>query len=437
MAKRATIINLPKIGVGGELVVERQPLAARKLRRPSHPFYLEYRPFQLQPFLIAPVLPGETMTNALLQARCVSDPVKNKLIGWWHEFYFFYVKLSDLASFDDLSNMLLKNVAPANSGFVLNDYYQGYGFNFVGECLDAVVTNYFRDEEEIADGTLATRGVFASGAYMAKINRENAFQSLTADADVPAVETEELPGQGYDDLPAHLSGFADQFAQWKEMVAMKMTEATFDDWVKQFGIRPPREEQEELHIPELIRYVREWSYPANTVDPATGGVTSALSWSTAERADKDRLFKEPGFVFGVCTARPKVYLANQQSTMTNFMNDAYSWLPALLQPDPYTSLKKFANDLHGPIGVDVDQAYWVDLRDLFMYGEQFTNVAVTSAHMNVVSVPRGLGAGNVPIGNSYPLEADIDEFFSGVNKLIRCDGRVDLSIKSRLEDTTP
>ena len=63
----------------------------RKLRRPEHPFILRHKPWQIQPFLIAPVIPGETMSNLLMQARVVTDPINNPLIGWHIEYYYFYV----------------------------------------------------------------------------------------------------------------------------------------------------------------------------------------------------------------------------------------------------------------------------------------------------------------------------------------------------------
>ena len=69
---------------------------SRTPRRPQHTFAIEARPWQLVPFFIAPVLPGETMKNMLFQARIVSDPIKNPLIGWWAEFFFWYVKHRDL-----------------------------------------------------------------------------------------------------------------------------------------------------------------------------------------------------------------------------------------------------------------------------------------------------------------------------------------------------
>ena len=72
------------------------PRSQRVPRRPQHTFYLRQVPFTIQPFMIAPVIPGETLQNLSFQARCVTMPVKNPIIGWWCEYYFFYVKLTDL-----------------------------------------------------------------------------------------------------------------------------------------------------------------------------------------------------------------------------------------------------------------------------------------------------------------------------------------------------
>lgn len=74
-------------------------MSKRVLRNPQHRFSLQTRPYQLQPFMIAPVLPGETMKNLLLQARVVTHPLSPdlRLVGWWNEYFFFYVKHRDLA----------------------------------------------------------------------------------------------------------------------------------------------------------------------------------------------------------------------------------------------------------------------------------------------------------------------------------------------------
>ena len=53
----------------------------RRTRSPAHAFNLSYRPWQIQPFFIAPVLPGETMQEVTVQARTVTDSIQNGLIG--------------------------------------------------------------------------------------------------------------------------------------------------------------------------------------------------------------------------------------------------------------------------------------------------------------------------------------------------------------------
>ena len=90
------------------IVLSPEAQQKRKLRTPRHQWYLKSRPWQVQPFMIAPVLPGETLKNLTLQARVVSDPISNPIIGWWCEHYIFYVKLRDLYARDLMSSMVLK-----------------------------------------------------------------------------------------------------------------------------------------------------------------------------------------------------------------------------------------------------------------------------------------------------------------------------------------
>ena len=80
----------------GSNVARVLPQQGRVLRRPQHPFQIRTRPWLLQPFFIAPVLPGETMENCLIQFRSVTDPIKSPLVGWWAEYYLFYVRHRDL-----------------------------------------------------------------------------------------------------------------------------------------------------------------------------------------------------------------------------------------------------------------------------------------------------------------------------------------------------
>ena len=124
--------------------------AGRVNRNPEHSFFIKAMPWAIQPTMIAPVLPGETLKNALLQARVVTDPIKSPLIGWHNEHYVFYVKLRDLDMRDDLTEMLLtpgKDMSAHIAAAAHPRYYERKGaMRFVKACLDRVVDEYFRDE---------------------------------------------------------------------------------------------------------------------------------------------------------------------------------------------------------------------------------------------------------------------------------------------------
>ena len=95
------------------------------MRRPQHKFRVDHKPWELQAICLAPVLPGETLKNALLQARVVSDPLVAPLVGWWIEYYFFYVKHRQLASSADFVDMMLDPTATLAAGAAsAPDYYK-------------------------------------------------------------------------------------------------------------------------------------------------------------------------------------------------------------------------------------------------------------------------------------------------------------------------
>jgi hypothetical protein len=204
---------------------------------------------------------------------------------------------------------------------------------------------------------------------------------------------------------------------------------TYEDFLATYGVRPAKEE---LHKPELIRYLRDWSYPANTIDPTNGTARSAVSWAVAERADKDRFFREPGFIFGVCVVRPKVYLKNARGAAASLLEDAYSWLPAVLANDPWTSLKQ-RPAASGPLLLNTEP-YWVDVRDLFLYGDQFVNFDLTTeTGANLVAMP------TAAMQKRYPASADADDLFVSAAPLnqVRQDGVVSITIAGTQTDTTP
>lgn len=400
----------------------------RGMRRPRHNFNLVVRPWQIQPFMVVPVLPGETMKNLQLQARVVSKPIKAALVGWWVEYYFFYVKFRDMDYYaedtawqtmflDAEADMSAKNSAAAVP------HYHGSASqpNYSLECLKVVVDRWFRDEGEAWNSDLIDTLPVAS------INQNSFLDSVTTASDFTTTDLNV-------DLDASGTIFASEIERARHLYDLlqvgDMSSMTFEDYLKTFGVKVPAEEAS--HKPELIRYVREWTYPTNTVEPTTGTPSSAVSWSVSDRADKDRFFKEPGFIFGVQVVRPKVYLSRLIGSAVDSLKSAMHWLPAVLSGEANYSLintpdntSPFANN------TDANGAWW-DVKDLFMYGDQYINHAVT-ANMNPVANPK------VDYKWRYATATDADALFSAAApaNTIASDGVVNLAIATRLSDTTP
>lgn len=214
--------------------------------------------------------------------------------------------------------------------------------------------------------------------------------------------------------------------KWNMLRDARLTDQTFEDYIRTYGVSIPDKETEIL--PELLRYVRSWQYPSNTVNSSTGVPVSAVSWAIAERADKDRFFREPGFIFGVSVFRPKVYLSKQIGAAAGLLDNAYAWLPAVLGNDPYASLKQ-VSALSGPLSINTD-AYVVDLKDLYLYGDQFVNFSLASSDAGLVAVP------TAALVKKYPALADVQGLFAGTDYDVKWDGVTSLAILSRVVDTT-
>lgn len=405
-------------------IVVPQGQTRRMTRSPRHTFQIAAKPFTIQPFMIAPVLPGETMKNALIQSRAVSDPIRNALVGWWLEYYFFYVKHRDLDGRDDFSDMMLdldKDLSSYNSAADVKYYHAASSINWTKLCLKRIVEEYFRNEDEAWDNfTIDSMPV-------AKVNSDGIFNSALLDDNYAAAEDVTISTAG--DNAFTTSEVETAMRTWQFQRANRLTEMDYEDWLATYGIRPAPAEN---HRPELLRYIREWQYPSNTVNPADGVPSSAVSWAITDRIDKDRFFREPGFIVGVTVSRPKVYFSNQTSAVVDWMSDALSWLPAIMRDDPYTSLKKFA-ETAGPAQIVTDAGgYWVDIKDLFIYGDQFSNFALSTAGSSAVALP------TTALQALYPQASDVTGLFkSGGTEYVRQDGVVQLSILGALEDTSP
>lgn len=153
----------------------------RATRKPVHNFNLESRPFQIQPMLIAPVLAGETLSNLLLQSRVVTAPLKNPLIGWWKEYYFFYVKLRDFIARDAFMDMLIdpnKVMSGQYSAVNYKHNHQEAIINYVDKCLEVVVNEYFRAEGE----TYQTAAGILDTLPLASVNNNGITDSAILDS---------------------------------------------------------------------------------------------------------------------------------------------------------------------------------------------------------------------------------------------------------------
>lgn len=430
-----------------QVIANAQP--RRRARKPVHSFILKQSPFTIQPFLLAPVLPGETMTQALLSVRAVTDPIKNPLTGWWIEHYLFYVKHSDMQQpasaggqtvAQELQDMMLNpSWSPADidqAAISTRDYaFQG-AIAWVDHCMVPIVNHYFRDADE--DITTAA-GLDANSKPMAHVHAPGwvrSFQTL-AEADAEDIELLDISAgttfTGSDDK-LKMSELEAAMRQYELLKAGGLVQQTYEEFLATYGVRMP---MEALHIPELLRYSREWQYPTNTIDPTSGVARSAVSWVVTERADKNRAFKEPGFIIGVQVIRPKTYFGRQLGAAAGALNSVYQWLPPVLRDDRMASMFAHADAAGGgPLGAFMSTASQFDVKDLYLYGDQFVAGWGTpggeDGTWNALDLPDA--GGNV----RYADATDISALFvtATTAEFVRTDGIVDLTIMGRVEDTS-
>lgn len=394
------------------------PRMSRKIRRPEHRAFVQFIPQVITPFMAAPVLPGETLKNMLWQSRVITTPVISNVTGWWLEYFYFYVKHRHMANASVLTSMML-DLNTSLGGFISAanspQYNETIGdAEFVREAYIAVINEFFRgDGEDSATGAL-------SSLNFARLRLTGWWDSILPDT---ALTT--LPGGIADDT---IGGAAlDQVGElgkaletWRMLREMGVVNMEYDDWLRSFGVRVAAPQDDR---PELLRHTREWQYPANavSVDATAQRVSSVLSWTTTERADKDRYFKEPGIILGCVVARPKWYHARQQAGV-GLLGSAMGWLSpfARSQYDQY-------------LPVPGNTGYLADVRDLYIHGDQWTYAA------------RGtLPAARIPFNAdgrfAYPTATEINALFvDGANGFVRMDAVTNLTIASQVvgEDVTP
>lgn len=396
------------------------PRVRRIPRRPQHRFYLDAKPWEINPVVIAPVLPGETLKNMLLQARCVSSPLASNVVGWWLEYFFFYVTHRQMpASAAHIAMIFDPATVLAPSAAATPHYYGGLGYNWVTECLQVVVQEWFREQGEVLNPP-----AIRAGRLAAKVNFDGIHESM--------IDTTVLSEGGA--LGATQEAQDKALELYQYLQAMSFTRMTYEDWLATYGVSLPTVQRRDR--PELLRYIRDWTYPNNTVEPTTGVPTTAVSWGIAERADKDRFFTEPGFIFGVQVVRPKIYFDNQTGFASSALDRVMRWMPAIMSDDPSSSLAEFTS-AQGPFGKAAGgftNGYWLDIRDLFIYGDQYVDAIRTDAEANKIALP------TIAQIHRYATEAMANSlFFSSATEpacTLRTDGALALNILGTQVDHT-
>lgn len=415
------------------LQVQNLPQTQRVLRKPNLPFAITQRAMEITPFFMAPVLAGETLKNALWQSRAVSMPVKAPLSGWWLEHYVFYVKLRDLDAKETIEEMMLNinaDTSTLKTGVSSVPFFETSGnIPWMRMCMKRITEEYFRDDGETWD----TEKGSSTSLPLAKHKLGNAADSMYRSDEIPDPA---LALDVNDDV--NLQDFDLIYNKWIFARAQKITEMDFEDYLRTFGVSSNRIEQGR---PELIRYTKNWTYPSNTVNPSDGTPSSAVSWSIQERADKDRYFLEPGFLVGVTIARPKVFVAAHNALANKTLEDALSWLPAVMKDAPHTSFKEFAAG-DGPFAgtypnTATPYGYWMDVRDLFVHGDQFTAIDASSpsGYFPVVKLKTASKPTHSQL--QYLDNTDLAGLFVDNTKpFIHQDGAVSLSVLGTQTDQT-
>lgn len=425
-------IRSPRVGVAPHY--QKTP---RVTRRPQHRFNLKTKPYGLYPFMIAPVLPGETLKSLMIQTQCWSDPLAAGLmknIGWWSEYYFAYIKHRDLSGFETATDGIGKDLIDM---FVSNESIAGHqdadgnavtycpvkGVDFVLEGLKRIAEEYFRDEGE------AWNNFTVDSVPQVKIygrGQSDAYEKLTLDT---------AYGDRQVDVPEHIDDLMDAYTEWQAMYDAGLMDMDYEDWMRTYGASSvlPNIDRVDHHVPEMLCHWREFQMPTNTVEPTTGVPTTAVGWRIAKAHRKAAFFPEPGWIMGFTVVRPKVYM-KLGGNLASMMQTRDSWLPAVLSHHLDASHLEIPEG-EGPLAhltLGTPDSYFVDLKDLLNYGDQFINWASTA-----VDAPPFVDLPSTTGSRRYVSSGDVMQFFADTtNGRFLQDGVVSLSILGRQQNPT-
>lgn len=397
----------------------------RHRRTPNFPIAGTMKPFGLYPLMCHPVLPGETLTSFNMKWRCLSKPITHPLAGAWLEVWLVYVKLTDLDR--NLGNMFIDDTFVSTPWLATADepkYFVKDGqIDWVRWCTEKVHDAYFMDDSETA------RDV--DGVRRTKLSALSWYQNCIFK---PA-----------DDAPGGLD-LHDEFHElnaYMMMQQMNMSELTYERYLEQYGVSSIRAAEGD---PEILRYARSWTQPVNTVEPTTGAPSSAWVWSDQVKMDKDKRFKEPGFLLALAAVRPKMYQKHIEFSMVGELWGFSDFFPSYTLADPTAGIKELntASDVfhanHRTSGGEVDLL--IDTRDLLSHGEQFVNEWGQTPYALPLST--GMNANDATSNSSlrgeYATLSDIDDLFvsaTSSDKFCYYEGMAQLAVSGHITDSTP
>lgn len=394
----------------------------RHRRSPNFPLAGTVKPFGLYPLYMHPVLPGETLQNLTTKIRMISKPIKHPLAGCWLETWVVYIKFTDIDR--ALGQMFIDDTYPT-TGFTsaINNprYFVKAGqIDWARRCTERVASSFFVHDNEAL--------TIIDTVPQVKLSNNSWYQNLSfRPAGVVAAN---LPGEGAD---VQLTGF-----QMLQM--MNMTELTYENYLKQFGVQSI---VSGIGEPEILRYTRSWTQPVNTVEPTTGAPSSAFVWSEEINMDKPKRFDEPGFIIHLAAVRPKMYQGALPYSMVGNLWGFQDWFPVynLDLPEGGVRLITSADAVIAPAAVTLgpfDLLY--DHRDLLSHGEQFVNA---TTHPFALPTSNGLriatGVTQSKLQGEYAELADINALFlsaTAADQFLYYEGISMLTVDGHIKDTT-
>lgn len=397
----------------------------RTLRQPNFPLAGGIKPQGLYPMFFTPVLPGETLSQATYKATYVSSPVKSPLSGWWLETWLYYVRLTDIDR--QLGQMFIGQLT-SNAGYTAPAdrprYFTKSGqIDWCYMATEVVHKHHFRDTGE------ARRDI--DGVPMIKRIANDWTESAIDESSIAGSEA--ALGNAEDVTP--------QLQAFLMMRQMGMSALSYEDYLKTYGVPSVKVEEGE---PELLAYRRYWTLPSNVIDPATGLPTGSAYWRVDEKAEKPKVFKEPGFLIGFHAVRPKLFDGRQVWSRGASMWGFRDFIPSYTLTDPTAAIYNRDPfdmvEFTGTGAVNDSKEIYFDHRDLLSHGEQFINQA------SRLHVPKSTGRSFAPaavaqdIRGQYATTSDVDGLFASAtatDRFVDYEGIYSTQIKGHVTDYTP